>query len=102
MQGVWGWAWASCLHGCPPQPIPQGVRVREVTMEEEEEVAAALVNEVVGVEEEEEQAGTEVSLARPSRLHRDHTKVRRLSILCISHDPYSLSLSFSPPLSLSC
>lgn len=86
MEAASGWAWASCLHGCPPRPTPQGVRVSEVTMGvEEEEAAVALVNEVVDVEEEEEQGGTEGLSDRPSRSHRDHTKVRHVFILSVSH-----------------
>ena len=76
MEGVLEWAWASCLHGCPPQLILQAGRVSEVIMGVQGGVAASVVREVEDVEEEEEQAGTEALLARPSRLHRDHTKVR--------------------------
>lgn len=73
VQVALAWAWASCLHVCPPLPTPQEVKASEGTMEDQEE--EALVSEVVVVGEEEEQAGTEVSLARPSKSHKDHTKV---------------------------
>lgn len=72
MPGVLAWVWASCLHGCPLQLTPQVARVNEGIMGV---AGVALGSEDEDVEGAEEQAGTEVLLARPSRLHRDHTKV---------------------------
>lgn len=90
VQVVWVWAWDSCHLG--------SVLLHILLVEVEEEVQAVVLQsevvrltvvlETVGVageEEEEEWAEIVASLDRPSRLHRDHTRVSSTVILLSFH-----------------